>query len=54
MQQKGLYKEYTLEQVLLELDSIQSFCEPGRRPIVGEVLERQRKIYEALGVEPPK
>ncbi len=54
MQQKGLYKEYTLEQVLLELDSIPSFCESGRRPIVGEVLERQRKIHETMGVEPPR
>ena len=54
MQQKGLYREYTLKQVLLELDCIQSFCEPGRRPIIGEVLERQRKIYEAMDVEPPR
>ena len=54
MQEKGLYKEYTMEKLLLELESIQSICEPGRAPIVCEILEKQRKIFEALDVIPPK
>ena len=54
MQEKGLYRQLTLEQFLLELESIQAFCEPGRAPIVGEVLERQRKLYEAMEVLPPQ
>ena len=54
MQEKELYKDYTLEQVLMELDSIQSFCEIGRSPIIGEVLEKQKKIYEALDIEIPR
>lgn len=54
MQDKELYKQFTLEQLLLELESIQAFCEPGRAPIVGEVLEKQRKLYEAMEVSPPK
>ena len=54
MQESGLYKEYTMEKLLLELESIQSICEPGRAPIVCEVLEKQRKIYEALGIISPK
>lgn len=53
MQKKNLYKNYTLEQLLLELESIESYCEPGRRPIVGEVLEKQKGIYEAMEVMPP-
>ena len=54
MQENGLYKEYTMEKLLLELESIQSICEPGRAPIVCEVLEKQRKIYEAMGVSSPE
>ena len=38
----------------MELDSIQSFCEIGRSPIIGEVLEKQKKIYEALDIEIPR
>ena len=54
MQEKGLYKDYTMEKLLLELESIQSVCEPGRAPIVCEVLEKQRRIYEAMDVTPPQ
>lgn len=54
MQEKGLYKDYTMEKLLLELESIQSICEPGRSPLVCEVLEKQRKIFEALEVMPPQ
>lgn len=54
MQEKGLYREYTMEKLLLELEAIQGICEPGRAPIVCEVLEKQRKIYEAMEVEAPK
>ena len=54
MQEQGLYKEYTMEELLLELESIQSVCEPGRAPIVCEVLEKQRNLYAALDVMPPQ
>lgn len=54
MQEKGLFKEYTMEKLLLELESIQCLCEPGRSPIACEVLEKQRKIYEAMEVMPPQ
>ena len=54
MQEHGLYKDYTMEKLLLELESIQSICEPGRAPIVCEVLEKQRSLYAALDVMPPQ
>ena len=54
MQEHGLYKDYTMEKLLLELESIQSICEPGRAPIVCEVLEKQRDLYAALDVMPPQ
>lgn len=50
----GLLRDYTLEQIFMELENIQSFCEPGRTPIIGEVLERHRKIYETMAVNPPQ
>lgn len=54
VQEQGLYKEYTMEELLLELESIQSVCEPGRAPIVCEVLEKQRNLYAALDAMPPQ
>ena len=52
MQKNGLYKSYTLEQVLWELDGIEGFIEPGRAPIIGEILEKQRKLYNVFDVTP--
>ena len=54
MQEHSLYKDYTMKKLLLELESIQSICEPGRAPIVCEVLEKQRSLYAALDVMPPQ
>ena len=53
MQVKELYKTYTMIELLDELELVQSFCEPGRAPIVGEVLKKQCDIYEALDIKPP-
>ena len=54
MQEHGLYKDYTMDKPLLEQESIQSVCEPGRGPIVCEVMEKQRNLYAALDVIPPQ
>lgn len=53
MQDKELFKEYTLQGLLDELDVIECFEEPGREPIVGEVLKKQEQIYTDMGVEAP-
>ena len=52
----GWKKSYIkiIEQLLMELDLIQNFCEIGRTPMVGEVLEKQKIFFEALGKEIPK
>lgn len=54
MQDAGLFGKYTLQGLLDELDVIESLEVPGKEPIYGEVLERQVKIYEAMGVPAPK
>lgn len=53
MQKGGLFKDYTLQSLLDKLDLIECFEYPGYALQVGEVLNKQRKIYETLGVEPP-
>lgn len=54
MQDARLFGKYTLQGLLDELDVIESLEVPGKEPIYGEVLERQVKVYEAMGVTPPK
>jgi len=53
MQDTGLFKQYTLQGALDKLDIIECFTAPGQALRVGELLEKQKDIYLALGVEPP-
>ena len=53
MQDTHLYKDYTMVGLLDKLDVIECFEYPGHRLQVGEVLDKQRDIYLALGIEPP-
>jgi transposase len=53
MQTHQLFKKYTLQTLLDRLDVIECFERPKRRLRVGEVLQKQKEIYQALGVEPP-
>lgn len=53
MREKGLYKKYTLQQLLDKLDVIECFEAPGHTLRLGEILKAQRAIYEALDVALP-
>ena len=53
MQVKGLLKDYTLPGLLDKLDVIECFEQPGKSLRVGEMLEKQKKLYHDLGVNPP-
>jgi hypothetical protein len=53
MQDEKLFKDYTMQEVLDELDVIECFEMPKKRLEVGEVTTRQRELYAKLGVEPP-
>ncbi len=53
MQEKDLFKRYTLQQLLDEFDVIECFTEPGKAPYVGELLKKQEKLYLDIGVEAP-
>jgi len=51
MEENGLFKKYTLQGLLDEVDIIECFTQPGKATQVGEVTKKQKEIYEALGVE---
>jgi transposase len=53
MQEQSLYKDFTLHEVIDKLDIIECFEYPGKDLIVGEVLDKQQKLYHSLGFEPP-
>jgi transposase len=53
MQEKRLYETYTMQEALDKLDIIECFEHPGQELRVGEILEKQKKLYIDLGVDPP-
>lgn len=53
MQDTGLFKDYTLATLLETLDAIECFESPDQMLRVGEPLEKQKRLYAALGVDPP-
>ena len=53
MQDKNLFKKYTLQGLLDELDVIECFITPGKDPFIGEVLQKQQQIYLDMGVKNP-
>lgn len=53
MKETGLYKNYTLQQLLDKLDVIECFEDASHSLRIGEILNKQVQIYEALGVELP-
>ncbi len=53
MQETKLFREYTLQEVLDELDMIECFEVPGRKLQVGEATKRQLELYTKLGITPP-
>jgi len=52
MSEKGLFKNYTMQELLDELDVIEVFEKPGSAIRVGEVTKKQIDLYTALGVKP--
>lgn len=53
MQDTDLFKNYTLQSALDKLDVIECFEAPGQKLRVGELLEKQKEIYNSLGVPLP-
>ena len=53
MQDNGLFKKYTMQQVLDKLDIIECFENPGRARRYGEVTSKQRELFSNFGIEGP-
>ena len=53
MKETNLYKSYTMQQLLDKLDVLECFEDENHALRIGELLEKQAKIYEILGVPLP-
>ncbi len=53
MKETGLYNNYTMQSLLDKLDVLECFEDANHSLRIGEMLLKQAKIYEALGVEAP-
>ncbi len=53
MQETDLFKTYSLQQMLDKLDVIECFEIPGQILQVGEILDKQKMIYDKLGIKHP-
>ena len=53
MDKAGLFKNYTMQELFDELDVIELYQQPGGAPYYGEITDKQRNLYAALGVAPP-
>ncbi|WP_019413647.1 transposase, partial [Paenisporosarcina sp. TG20] len=53
MSDNNLFKQYTMQELLDELDVIERYEQPGRKPRIGEMTKKQMGLYEYLGVEVP-
>ncbi len=53
MQESNLFRDYTLQEILDELDVIECFEAPGQRLMAGEMTQQQINLYTKLGVMPP-
>ena len=53
MDSAELFKNYTMQELFDELDVIEVFQQPGGASYYGEITAKQRKLYLALGLEPP-
>ena len=53
MSDRGLFKNYTMQELLDEFDVIECFEQPGRKRRIGEMTKKQLHLFECLGVEAP-
>jgi transposase len=53
MDAAGLFKNKTMQELFDDLDVIEKYQIPGGAPYYGEITEKQRLLYTALGLTPP-
>jgi hypothetical protein len=53
MQDTRLFETYTMNQVFDTLDVIECYAYPGKRLQSRDLLDKQRDLYQSLGIKPP-
>ena len=53
MQDAELFKQYSLQTMLDKLDVIECFVQNGKKIRIGEILEKQKLLYQKLQVNIP-
>jgi transposase len=53
MSKSGLDEKWTIPTLIDELDTIERYSQPGKKPKILELTKKQRDIYATLGVPPP-
>jgi transposase len=53
MNERGMFKDYTVQEVLDDLDVIECFEQPGHAAHIGEITKKQKALYTSLGVGIP-
>ena len=54
MQDKNLFRSFTMQELFDELDIIECFEQIGKTARIGEITRKQADLYETLGIEQPK
>lgn len=53
MEIHGLFKNYTMQELLDELDTIEYYQQPGKAHHLSEITAKQAKLYEMMDVAIP-
>ena len=53
MDENNLFKNYTMQSLLDELDIIEYYQQPGKAHYLSEITSKQRNLYKLLGVDVP-
>ena len=53
MDDKNLFKDFTMQELLDEFDVIECFERPGKDLRIGEFTKKQKELYEKLEITPP-
>ena len=53
MSDNSMFKKYTLQEVLDEIDVIEKFDYPGKKMRIGEVTKKQEGLFNMLEVKSP-
>ena len=53
MQEEDLFRKWTLQGLLDELDLVECFEAPDHGKMLGEMTKKQGDLYQKLGIDPP-